>query len=108
MTVAPMQPVPLTKGKDGTIRITGSRVSLDVIVAQFKQGATAEQIQTDFPSLSLTDIYAALSYYLRNQQEADSYLHEREEAAAGIAAEWKSDPKAKAIREQVRVQRAVR
>lgn len=103
-----MQPVPLTKGKDGTIRITGSRVSLDVIVAQFKQGATAEQIQADFPSLSLTDIYASLSYYLRNQEEADGYLREREEAAAETAAEWKNDPKAKAIREQVRVRRAVR
>jgi hypothetical protein len=46
------QNMPLTLGDDGTIRIKGSRVSLEVIVQQFKQGATAEQLLEDFPSLT--------------------------------------------------------
>jgi len=36
------QTVPLTAGEDGVIRITGSRVTLDSIVSQFKRGATAD------------------------------------------------------------------
>ena len=37
-----VQTVPLIAGEDGVIRITGSRVTLDSIVGQFKRGATAE------------------------------------------------------------------
>jgi hypothetical protein len=51
-----MRHVPLTTDADGTIRISGSRVPLDSVVSQFKQGATAEQIQE---VLSLT-------FYRRN------------------------------------------
>ena len=54
------QNTPLILGDDGTIRIKGSRVSLEVIVQQFKQGATAEQLLEDFPSLTLRDIYGAI------------------------------------------------
>ena len=61
-----MQTVPLIAGEDGVIRITGSRVTLDSIVSQFKRGATAEEIQHAFPSLSLREIYGAISYYLEH------------------------------------------
>ena len=54
------QTTPLMLGDDGTIRIKGSRVSLEIIVRQFKQGATAEQLLEDFPSLTLRDIYGAI------------------------------------------------
>ena len=48
MKPATSQKVPLTQWKDGTVRITGTRVPLDVIVNQFKLGATAEQIHDSF------------------------------------------------------------
>lgn len=57
LRIAPTQAVPLTQVKDGVFRITGSRVTLDSIMHQFRSGATAEQIQEDFPSLGLGDIY---------------------------------------------------
>lgn len=71
------QTVPLSLGEDGAIRITGSRVTLDSVVDEFKRGATAEQIQDDFPSLSLRDIYAAIGYYLERIDEVEQYLRER-------------------------------
>jgi len=74
------QAVPLTLGDDGTIRITGSRVTLDSVIEEFKQGATAEQIQEDFPSLALLDVYGAIAYYLARAELVDTYL--REQAAA--------------------------
>jgi uncharacterized protein (DUF433 family) len=63
-TLDTTQAVPLSLGDDGTIRVTGSRATLDSVVHQCKQGASAEQIQDDFPSLSLRDIYSAIAYYL--------------------------------------------
>jgi len=43
--------MPLVVTEHGTIRIKGSRVSLDSIIHHFKLGATAEQIVQSFPSL---------------------------------------------------------
>ncbi len=65
---------PLEIWEDGTIRVTDSRVTLDVIVRQFKLGATAEQIQEDFPSLGLREIYAALAFYLEQTDYVEDYL----------------------------------
>jgi len=38
------QAVPLTRGEGGVSYITGTRVTLDSIVREFKDGATPEQI----------------------------------------------------------------
>ena len=43
-TLIPSQPVPLERGPDDVIRVKGSRVTLDTIVAAFAEGATAEEI----------------------------------------------------------------
>jgi len=75
------QDVPLTRWEDGTIRIAGSRVTLDSIVHHFKLGATAEQIQYSFPSLTLREIYGAIFYYLNNTEAVEEYLSKQEEAA---------------------------
>lgn len=81
MTLELAQTVPLTQWEDGSIRITGSRVTLDSIVHHFKLGATAESIQTSFPSLTLRDIYGALFYYLENTEAVEDYLSQQGEAA---------------------------
>jgi uncharacterized protein (DUF433 family) len=75
------QPVPLTLDKDGTVRITGSRVTLDSVIHAFQHGATAEQIQDSFPSLDLGDIYATIAYYLDHQDQVERYLRQQGAAA---------------------------
>jgi uncharacterized protein (DUF433 family) len=65
---------PLKVWEDGTIRVENSRVTLDSIVRQFKLGSTAEQIQEDFPSLSLREIYAVLAFYLEQTDFVEDYL----------------------------------
>lgn len=65
---------PLEVWEDGTIRVTGSRITLDVIVRQFKLGSTAEQLQEDFPSLTLREIYAVLAFYLEQTEMVEDYL----------------------------------
>lgn len=45
--------VPLTIGEDGVIRIGKTRVTLDTVVYAFQDGATAEEIASQYPSLDL-------------------------------------------------------
>ncbi|MBA2702681.1 MAG: DUF433 domain-containing protein [Blastocatellia bacterium] len=84
--------MPLVITEHGTIRIKGSRVSLDSIVHHFKLGATAEQIVQSFPSLSLGDVYSSIAYYLTHRQEIEEYLQEQETAADALQEQLESNP----------------
>ena len=84
--------MPLVVTEQGTIRIKGSRVSLDSIIHHFKLGATAEQIVQSFPSLSLGDVYSTIAYYLTHLQEIEVYLQEQRVAADNLQDELESDP----------------
>lgn len=75
------QTVPLMTWKDGSIRFVNSRITLDVVVNQFKLGATAEQIQEDFPGVSLREIYGAIAFYLEQTAEVENYLRKRQSEA---------------------------
>ena len=83
--------VPLSLTADGTIRVIGTRVSLDSIVHHFKLGATPEQIAHKFPSLGLADIYAVISYYLGNCLDVEDYLARQEADEAAIRDRIESD-----------------
>ena len=68
------EPVPLVLDVDGVARIGGTRVTLDTLVAAFEEGATAEEIAHQYPSLQLADIYSVIGYYSRRRQDVDTYL----------------------------------
>ena len=89
-----VEPMPLEVNADGVVRVGGTRVTLDTVVAAFNQGATAEEIVFQYPSLQLADVYAAISYYLRHQQEVEVYLQQRQQRASEIRRqnEAKFDP----------------
>jgi uncharacterized protein (DUF433 family) len=74
-------PALLTAWEDGTIRVGPSRVLLELVVYHFKQGATAEQIQHSFPSLTLREVYRAIYYYLERAEEIEEYLADQERQA---------------------------
>ena len=75
------EPAPLRADSDGVIRIGDTRVTLATIVIAFHQGATAETIVQQYPSLALADVYAVIGYYLRHQDEVDAYLAEQQQEA---------------------------
>jgi len=77
-------------------------VSLDVIVREFKKGSTAEQIQEDFPSLSLRDVYGAIHYYLNHEEEIDEYLKRQAEAAGETRRFLESKNNNTFLRERIR------
>jgi uncharacterized protein (DUF433 family) len=100
------QTAPLTLWEDGSIRIGSSRVTLDSVVHEFIQGATAEQIQDDFPSLSLREIYGAISYYLEHEDRVSEYLQRREEEAQKVRADVEDRPRVEALRRRLRERHA--
>lgn len=84
MTLAAAEPIPLRTDSSGVIRVGGTRVTLDTVVANFKAGESPEEIVHNFPSLELADVYAVLTYYLRHQSEVEDYLRRGQEQAAEV------------------------
>jgi len=73
--------VPLEADADGVMRVGQTRVTLDTIVAAFKEGATAEEIAQQYPSVALVDVYQVIGYYLRRREEVETYLRKRKQEA---------------------------
>ena len=57
------------------------------MVRAFSRGATAEEIAQQYPSLSLSDVYSTISYYLQYQEEVDKYLEQGRKHAQGVKRE---------------------
>lgn len=84
--------VPLAVTEQGTIRIKGSRVSLDSIIHHFKLGATAEQIVQSFPSLTLGEVYSSIAYYLTHRQHVEEYLLNQQQEADELQKHLEATP----------------
>ncbi len=81
------RPPPLTTGPDGVVRVVGTRVPLETIVAAFDTGATAEEISQQYASVDLASVYAVISYVLDHRGEVDEYITRRHQAAAAVRGE---------------------
>jgi len=64
--------------RNGGYYVAGSRISLDSLVYLYRDGASPETIQDEFPALRLEQIYGALAYYLAHQAEIDANIREGE------------------------------
>ena len=58
--------------------IIGSRVSLESLIMPFLDGAAPETLVDEFPTLSLEQVYGAITFYLAHRAEIDRYLKEAE------------------------------
>lgn len=81
------EPIPLVTGMDGVARVGMTRVTLDTVVAAFREGATAEDIAQQYPTLRLADVYSVISYSLRHEAEVDAYLADRQRQGAEVRSE---------------------
>ena len=48
--------------KDDAIRISGTRVGLETVIRDYLRGASLEEIVLNYPTLSLEQVYAAITY----------------------------------------------
>ena len=69
------------ENRDGGYYVIGSRVSLESVIFLFLDGASPETIVDEFPTLSLEQVYGAITFYLGNKAEAeeDIAVRKREE-----------------------------
>jgi uncharacterized protein (DUF433 family) len=59
---------------EDAIRIAGTRVGLETVIDDYQKGATPEEIALHYPTLSLEQIYATVTYYLANQEKVKAYI----------------------------------
>lgn len=76
--------IPLATNSDGSILVANTRVTLDTVITGFKQGFSAEEIVSRYPSLKLSDVYSTIAFYLNYQQEVEEYLQHRQSLAQEI------------------------
>lgn len=74
------------------IRLKGTRVPIEVIVEEFNKGETPARIVECYPTLSLEQAYAAITYYLHNKEEVDEYDRRGEEVAEAFYQEHLRQP----------------
>lgn len=75
--------------RDGGCYVAGTRVSLDSIVQCFDEGLSPEAILEEFDTLTLVQVFGAITFYLENQPAIDAYRvrqKQRSEAARRASA----------------------
>jgi len=95
------QPIPLALDVDGAYRVGGTRVTLDTVIAAFDGGSTPEEIAQDYSSLALADIYAVITYYLREREAVDAYLKERQTRGGEVRQENLSKTDTRELRQRL-------
>ena len=56
------------------IRIAGTRVGIETVLRDYQEGASPEEIVLRYPTLSLEQVYATITYYLANREKVEAYL----------------------------------
>jgi len=64
--------------RDESFYLVGSRVPLAHIVREFQRGESPEAIRSHYPSLSLEQVYGAITFYLGSQKDVETDIAERE------------------------------
>lgn len=81
-----LQPPPLQIDEGGAVRVGQSRVSLDIIVEQYENGMTPEELVRAYDTLRLADVHAAIAYYLKFREDVRDYLTRRKAEAEALHA----------------------
>jgi uncharacterized protein (DUF433 family) len=80
------------------IRLRGHRIGLEHVVELFNRGHSPEMIVAYFGTVSLEEVYAAITYYLRNKSEVDAYLERLDQFVEERIREADANPSPVAVR----------
>jgi uncharacterized protein (DUF433 family) len=80
--------IPIYTDKDGRMRVSGTRVLLDLIVNAYQRGETPEHIVQMYTTLTLDQVYLAIGYYLRHREIVDDYIRRMDEEAERLRRDW--------------------
>ena len=78
---------PLRIAEGGAVRVGKSRITIDLIVEEYDNGMTPEDMVRAYDTLVLADVYAAIAYYLQHRDTVRAYMKRREEEAQALRVE---------------------
>jgi uncharacterized protein (DUF433 family) len=65
--------------RNGGYYVAGTRIGLDVLVYDFREGRSAEAIFEAYPSIgSLAKVYGAITFILEHPKEIEAYLEDQD------------------------------
>jgi uncharacterized protein (DUF433 family) len=82
--------------------IVGSRVPIDRIVWEYRNGEDPDGIQSHYPTLSLDQVNGAIAFYLSHKDEVEQVIEERKRFEDAYTAENPNPPEIKAKFERMR------
>jgi uncharacterized protein (DUF433 family) len=83
--------LPLQMDDSGAVRIGNSRVTLDLLVEQYENGMSPEDMVRAYDTLVLADVHEAIAYYLRHREAVQEYLTRRVAEATPLRAKVETD-----------------
>src|SRR5436190_22596957 len=83
--------LPLREDEGGAVRVGKSRLSLDLVVEQYENGMTPEDLVRAYDSLDLADVHSVIAYYLRHREEVRAYMKRREAEAEALQARLEAE-----------------
>src|SRR5438132_8147736 len=98
---------PLRVDEGGAVRVGKTRISLDLVVEQYENGMTPEDMVRAYDTLVLADVHAVIAYYLRHRDEVRAYLKRREEEAETLRAKIEAE-RPRVAREELLARRSAR
>ena len=98
---------PLWADEGGAVRIGKSRISLDLVVEQYENGMTPEDMVRAYDTLVLADVHAVIAYYLRHRDLVRAYLKRREAEAEALRAKIEAE-RPRVSREELLARRSAR
>jgi uncharacterized protein (DUF433 family) len=88
--------------------IVGSRVPIDRVVWEYRNGEDPETIQSHYPTLSLDQVNGAITFYLNHKDQVEQAMAERRRAQDVYTAAHPTPPDVKEKFERMRRQMASR
>ena len=100
----PTMTIPLRTDEHGAIRIGNTRVLLELVIHAYYLGETPEGIVDSYPTLTASEVYAVIAYYLVHREEIDTYVRQRDKQAEQIIRDIEANltPEARALRTRLR------
>lgn len=98
---------PLRRDEGGAVRVGKSRISLDLIVEQYENGMTPEDMVRAYDTLVLADVHAVIAYYLRHRDELRAYVKQRAEQAEALRKKIEAE-RPRVSREELLARRSAR
>lgn len=91
----------LQTDEHGVIRVAGTRVTLDTVIAAYHQGGSPADIARQYPALDESEIYSTIGYYLRHRAQLDQYVNDRQIEAEELRKRIEKDFPPKVTREEL-------